>query len=1022
MRAFQYALLLCSASVLYYGCNQEPEISDEEKFAQLTEEEQRLPQNALLGLETPDDLEVTMFASEPMLINPTNMDIDAQGRVWVCEGYNYRPTLNPNNPTEPEGDRIVILEDTDGDGKADDTKVFYQGNDINAALGIAVFGKHVYVSVSPHVFIFTDEDGDGKADDKKILFTGLGGEQHDHAVHAFVFGPDGKVYFNYGNAGDHLKDAEGNIIVDEAGNEVIADGKPYRQGMVFRCNPDGSEFEVLGHNFRNNYEVAVDSYGTLWQSDNDDDGNRGVRINYVMEYGNYGYKDEMTGAGWRARRTNMHSEIPKRHWHLNDPGVVPNLLQTGAGSPTGILVYEGDLLPERYHNQVIHSDAGPNVVRAYPVENDGAGYKATIDNIVQGRDQWFRPADVCVAPDGSLFIADWYDPGVGGHQMRDQEEGRIFRVAPHDSPYKIPEIDLSTAEGATEALQSPNMATRYLAWNKLNAMGEQAKTALEKLYNLENPRMKARAFWLLADLDQKYIQQALQDENPDIRITAIRAARQHGLDLVATLTPLLEDPSAQVRREIAIAIRHLEADEQPEMWATLADQYDGADRWYLEALGIASDLNADAAFAAWLEGKDNPVADKASRDIIWRVRSKDALPYMQEAILATKSEADTTEVFRFFRAFDFHQEAEKQAVLSSLLKEEEHPLQGQIMVLALKHSDTEQIRKDPTLRAYIDKALTSVEGTQDYLDLIETYELSNQNEQLIAMAENNIDNSMGAEALGLALRMGGEQKVKAKIQQADEMQAIAWAQALGRVNSEESRNILKPMVADASGSMEVRKAAVNAIGDGGWGGENRLLDMVKNGEIPAELKEAVAQRLSQARRESIRKEAALYLDIPEEAANKALPPVSELVAKTGDATNGEKMFMTKGCNACHQINGKGIDFGPNLSEIGNKLSKGALFVSIMYPNEGINFGYEGFVIKLKNGQEEVGYIASETEDEIQLKKMGGSTTTIAKSDIQSREELETSLMTNLSGTMSEQELVDLVAYLSSLKKAAISSL
>jgi putative heme-binding domain-containing protein len=99
------------------------------------------------------------------------------------------------------------------------------------------------------------------------------------------------------------------------------------------------------------------------------------------------------------------------------------------------------------------------------------------------------------------------------------------------------------------------------------------------------------------------------------------------------------------------------------------------------------------------------------------------------------------------------------------------------------------------------------------------------------------------------------------------------------------------------------------------------------------------------------------------------------------------MFTSKGCNACHQINGNGVDFGPNLSEIGNKLSKGALFVSIMYPDEGINFGYEGFVLKLKNGQEEVGYIASETENEIQLKKMGGVTTTIPIADIESREEL-----------------------------------
>ncbi len=148
--------------------------------------------------------------------------------------------------------------------------------------------------------------------------------------------------------------------------------KPYQEGMVFRCDLDGSNLETLGWNFRNNWEVTVDSFGSLWQSDNDDDGNRGVRINFVMEYGNYGFKDEMTGASWQTPRTNIETEIPLRHWHLNDPGVMPNLLQTGGGAPTGICIYEGTLLPKTFQNQIIHCDAGPNVVRAYPAKPAGA--------------------------------------------------------------------------------------------------------------------------------------------------------------------------------------------------------------------------------------------------------------------------------------------------------------------------------------------------------------------------------------------------------------------------------------------------------------------------------------------------------------------------------------------------------------------------------------------------------------------------------------------------------------------------
>ncbi len=306
-----------------------------------------------------------------MIASPTNIDVDDKGRVWVCEVVNYRRRAG----TRPAGDRILILEDTDGDGRADKSTVFYQGRDIDSAMGICVLGNRVIVSCSPNMFVFTDNNGDGKADKKEVLFTKTGSPQHDHSAHTFLFGPDGRLYWNFGNEGKSVHDNNGKPVVDIFGRTVVDDGQPYHGGMVFRCGLDGSKFEVLAHNFRNNYEVAVDSFGGLWQSDNDDDGNRGVRINYVLEYGNYGYRDEMTGAGWTVPRTNLESEIPARHWHQNDPGVVPNLLITGAGSPSGICVYEGTLLPTVFHNQMIHCDPGLNVVRAYPVEKDGAGYR-----------------------------------------------------------------------------------------------------------------------------------------------------------------------------------------------------------------------------------------------------------------------------------------------------------------------------------------------------------------------------------------------------------------------------------------------------------------------------------------------------------------------------------------------------------------------------------------------------------------------------------------------------------------------
>ncbi len=982
-----------------------------------TEAQKRQSDQAVVSLEVADGLEATLFASEPMVINPTNIDVDARGRIWVCEGRNYRPERNPENILQEGGDRILILEDTDGDGRADTRKVFYQGPDVNVALGLAVLGNKVIVSSSPNVLVFTDEDGDDKPDSKEVLYTGISGEQHDHGMHAFVFGPDGRLYFNFGNAGEQLKDRQGNVVVDKAGNRVVADRNPYQEGMVFRATLDGSNVEVLGHNFRNNYETTVDSYGTLWQSDNDDDGNQATRINYVMEYGNYGFRDEITGENWRTRRTGMHEEIPRRHWHLNDPGVVPNLLQTGAGSPTGIAVYEGRLLPEVFHDQIIHADAGPNVVRAYPVTVDGAGYKAHIVNILQGaRDRWFRPSDVAVAPDGSLIVADWYDPGVGGHQMGDFERGRIFRVAPPGTPYRTAEPDLTTPEGAVTALQSPNMATRYLAWQTLHDGGPEAETALQALWKADNPRHRARALWLLAKIDgraEQYVDEALQDADPNIRITGLRVARDLDLDVLSYVSQLVRDPSPQVRREGAIALRHRHAPEAASLWAALARQHDGQDRWYLEALGIGADQQWDRFFETWLDQVGDDWTNPAGRDIVWRARTAAALPML--ATLISDAATPPTERLRYFRAFDFHQDPARDEVLLDLL-DTPHPDKEHIAVLALQHLSDPQARNAPQVKAALQTALASVAGTQAFANLVDHYERDDQNEELLRMALAMPDSTLGIQAATLALRFDGASLFHEIFEGNDRQAVDAALTVLGFVETENARNLLQTVLANAAYETDVRRVALENLGRG-WSGKEKVLDIVKNGALPEEFEPTAASLLFSALSSAVRAEAAQYLQMPETADGTPLAPLVELVVRTGNPIAGKAVFA-KACMACHVVHGEGVDFGPALSEIGNKSSKEALYTSILHPSTGISFGYEGYVLKLKDSNEVVGYITSDTEDTIELRMQGGVSNRYSKADIASQTPLATSLMPSLQHTMTEQELVDLVEYLTTLKKAS----
>ncbi|MCX7406563.1 MAG: dehydrogenase [Planctomycetota bacterium] len=1042
----------------------------------------REAKDAVSGLDVAEGLEALLFASEasnPAMLNPTSIDIDHLGRVWVCEVVNYRHRKGERK----EGDRILILEDTNGDGVADKQTVFHQGTDVDSAHGICVLptpsgkGTKIIVSANDNVFFLHDEDGDLKSDKKEMLFTGIAGTQHDHGIHAFHFGPDGKLYFNFGNSGNQIKDKDGKQIVDLAGNEVTAARKPYQEGMVFRCNMDGSEFETLGWNFRNNWEIAVDSFGTLWQSDNDDDGNKGVRINFVMEFGDYGYKDQMTGAGWQSPRTNMETEIPLRHWHLNDPGTVPNLLQTGAGSPTGICVYEGDLLPEIFRNQVIHCDAGPNVVRAYPVKKSGAGYTAETVNILTGaRDNWFRPSDVCVAPDGSLFVADWYDPGVGGHRMGDADRGRLFRVAPPKTPYKVAKVDVSTVDGAIAALKSPNEATRYLAWNALHEMGEKAEAELAKIAKWKKPpvqrsdasdkdgpsaTLRARALWLLSKLKTKgllHVAEALQDGNPDIRITAIRAARQlvnagagqtpvqsnvgdQGTTItfeelmirsqlrdVMTSTPI----PMEVLRETAVALRHSKLPSKPLYWAQLATRHDGKDRWYLEALGLAAEGNWDACIAALkkLEPADakpeSAFANPVARDLIWRGRgtAEGTNTAKALAMLLASDHVSAADAPRYVRSLDFQPPSQQkddaliQLAFGNFGDEAKTKFINTEAISRLKGFD---VSKNPAQMAALNRVLDGVKGQPQFITLVEKFNVADRFPDLLALAQAKPDDQIGIDSVKLLLDKKANDLLSAALASDNDKgrSALATATALSNTGDVNASPLLLPVVKNDKAPADLRRQAIKGAARS-KPGATEILKLAESKAFDDTFAPALSAALQAAPLDAAQKTlVATLFPAPAGKDSKPLPPLSELAKLKGNAGNGQKLFATTGkCATCHIVNGEGKEVGPNLSEIGAKLSRQALFESIVFPSAGISHNYEAWTIVLNNGTTQTGLLVSEDGEKLSLKGIDAIVRTIAIKDIDERQKNTISLMpADLAKLLSQEEMADVVEYLMTLKKA-----
>ena len=576
-----------------------------------------------------EDLEVTVWASTPQLFNPTNMDIDAKGRIWVCEGVRYRRHAD----RQPEGDRVVVLEDTDGDGQADSSHTFVQEEALIAPLGIGVFDNKIFVSQPPEMLVYTDVNRNlifDEGDTREVLFTGFNAQNHDHSLHSTTMGPDGKFYFNVGNCGAIFKDKdEREFVIGGAykggggkwftptvkrGGEKSANGYVWTAGATFRMNEDGSDVEVVGHGYRNSYEQAVTSFGDMFQSDNDDP--PACRVSYILEYGCAGYFSRDGRRFYRSEKRRG-QEHWRSHWRQDDPGTMDAGDIYGGGSPTGVAFYENGALGEHFRGTLLACEPGKNVIFSYQPKPEGGTFSLKRNDFVttnlskkflgsdfvkgtQGKAMkefekhlLFRPSDIAVGPDGALYVSDWYDARVGGHSDLDETcSGTIYRIAPKGFQPVIPEFDASTIEGAFTSLRSPAVNVRYLGFHALKERGEQVLEEVKNFIEKEkNPFVAVRGVWLLPHLGAKGVaacEELLGHQEAQIRVAALRALRRVDVNVLPYAQRLSADSDPGVRRDVALALRDLPAEKTQEIFASLASLVDVNDKNSLEAIGLGA--------------------------------------------------------------------------------------------------------------------------------------------------------------------------------------------------------------------------------------------------------------------------------------------------------------------------------------------------------------------------------------------------------------------------------------------------
>ncbi|MEX2142784.1 MAG: PVC-type heme-binding CxxCH protein [Pirellulales bacterium] len=959
---------------------------------------QRPPAKALKALKVADEMEVSLFASEPMITNPSAIDIDTQGRVWVAEIQWYRARAK-----QPPADQIKVLEDTDGDGKADKATVFAEG--LFAPMSVCVAGDKVYVATSPDLWVYEDKDGDLKADGPpKKLLTGFGGFNHDHGAHSLVLGPDHKWWMSHGDTGFDVRGTDSSHI-------------KFQWGAMLRGELDGSKLEVIAKNFRNPYEICVSSFGESFVSDNDNDGNFSVRICWIMEGGDY---------GWFGRPP---AKVPPgtpfgEHWHFRGhiPGFVPATLVTGFGSPCGMCFYEGDAFGEKYKNAPLHTDNGPREVRIYRHTPKGFGMTATSEVFMTSQgDNYFRPDDICAAPDGSLYVSDWYDGGVGGHAYNDPDRGRIYRLTPKDKKLARHEKPgpYATVADAIEGLQSVNLATQYLARERLLAEGEKSIAALKKLVDSDEPNFKARALWVLDRIGGKARDEVvgqLLSTDDSLRSLAVRILVRHGDEYAETILKLADDASPLVGREVLLAIRDIEGLRALDVLTKFAEQYDGEDRYLLEAINIAAGdrkvqlyerlakaesfspsrfrllqlLNPKAAATSLAEQLTKSGVEESTQKLLLTEAGSVASPEAGRGLLKLLADEKTST-------------AVKQMALEKLAAN----LSGNWKTLA----------DDPQLAAVMRKLLAQSEMRGAVLAIVAGGNLTKLADDVAALASNVMaPESIRVKAIQTAAQLNATSfadRVRALVN--DKSPAIRGAAIGALVHLQDMKAVRELLTSERLSPEELAMTADRLLINPA--GAMVLLKMIDDRQLPAE---RAISRAAHHPDSNVRTLFAKHLpqDQRPQRLGDAIKP-EELLRLTGRADRGRRIFHNSTaaqCKTCHTTDGKGGLLGPDLSAIGKKYERATLLETILEPSRAIAPEYVTYLVETEDGRVFMGVLQSKDDQAVILKDALSKSIRIPQDNIASITEQRISLMPELVlKDVTAQDAADLLAYMMTLQ-------
>ncbi|MCI0642584.1 MAG: c-type cytochrome [Gemmataceae bacterium] len=939
---------------------------------------------------------IDLVASEPDVVDPVAMAFDERGRLYVAEMHGY-PNGGLGTGAISSG-KIKRLEDKDGDGVFESAAVFAEG--LRFPTSVMPYGKGLLVANAPDLNFLEDTDGDGQADRSRVLYTGFDVANIQQLLSGFQWGLDNWVYACAGGKGGDIRSVENSKMPT----------LPLRgRGIRFKPDRPGSLEPTSGGG---QFGLTADEWGHWFVATNSQHLRHIVLPDHYLARNPFLPVSAVTldipehGAAckvfrispfeaWRVERTRRRKEGADSK-RFASTELIPGGFVTSGTSP---MVYLADLFPKQFQGSVFICDPANNLILRDVLEpKGGATFVAKRGDpdreFLASTDNWFRPVWLTLGPDGAMYVADFYREVIETPLslpedmkkvlvLESQRRGRIWRIRP-EGKYNAPRIDMtkSSARELVAYLEHPNVWWRMTAQRLLVSGNQQAVAGnVRKLFNKsQSPIGRVHALWTLEGLgrlDNASILAALADDSAGVREQALRLAEPRiadSKDLRAAVVKLASDPSAKVRFQLAFTLGAANAPDLVEPLARLARQ-DGADSWTQIAILSSAHKSAASLFRLLMEDR----------------RQRPALSFQVRLAQNAASTATDRDLAEIFLALGQGGKLEASADTIAILE-------GVGKGLVNSGRSIEKLWANPP--AGLREALGDIKPMFAHMARVAL-------EQKTTMPER----SLAVRVLGYGPFDIAEKALSDLLapQQPQELQLAAV-----RTLSLQQNTKVAPLLLGhwSSFGPTVRREASEALLSRPERVRALLAAIQEKKVLAGQLEPARLDQLRKYPDAKIRKDAAKLL------AGQVAPDRQKVVEEYRPALEQKadegrgKLVFRKNCITCHRLDNEGVEVGASLiAALPNKTAE-QLLVDILDPSREVDPRYIDYLVTTTSGKVLTGLIAAETASSLTLRRAEYAEDTVLRSQIDTVTATAKSVMPEgLERQLSRQDLADLVAYL-----------